>query len=315
MALSLKLLNWRTWLRSARVENSVAILSHHYIYILPTRYGWFFALMLLIMLLGSINYMLSLGFVLVFLLTGAASMAMLHTWRNLAHLHIRAERSEPVFAGENAVFEVLFTETRRRSRYAIATQLGVTSPLFTDIPAGGHSSVALKRRGRQRGWLPCGRIKLYTEFPLALFHAWAYVDLDSRCLIYPRPAARSLPLPTTSEPGSSAGAQIAGGDDDFFGHRSYHSGDSPKRIDWKASSKEQGLLTKQFQGRAQNPRWLDWSQTPGNNDEQRISQLTRWVIDADHAQQPYGLRLPGQILSPAVGKQHYHQCLQALALM
>ena len=75
------------------------------------------------------------------------------------------------------------------------------------------------------------------------------------------------------------------------------------------------MLTKQFQGEAQSSVWLDWTLTPGANAEQRIRQLTRWVIDAHTNQQSYGLRLPGQELAPNTGEAHYHQCLQTLALL
>ena len=44
---------------------------------------------LVLLLLSSINYALSLGFILTFTLVSMAGVAMLHTWRNLAHLRLR----------------------------------------------------------------------------------------------------------------------------------------------------------------------------------------------------------------------------------
>ena len=87
-------------------EISPVTLVQRRIFILPTRQGYFFAFVLLLLLLSSINYSLSLGFVLTFLLGSMAGVAMLHTWRNLAHLRIRPGRCEPVFAGETAHFIV-----------------------------------------------------------------------------------------------------------------------------------------------------------------------------------------------------------------
>jgi uncharacterized protein (DUF58 family) len=318
MAIALKLPDWTRWLRIARAENAPAVLSRRHIYILPTPYGWFFAFVLLLMLVGAINYTLSLGFVLVFLLAGMGNMAMLHTWRNLAHLHVTAGRIDPVFAGEEASFEVLIADTKHRARYAIAAQFDEVrsnEPLYIDIHENSQVLVRLGLPTERRGWLTAGRIKLHTEFPLALFHVWAYVDLHTRCLVYPSPALNTLPLPSAPDQNAKGNADATSGDDDFFGHRTYQLGDSPKRVDWKASSREQGMFTKQFQGTAQSSLWLDWSTTPGNDDEQRIRQLTRWVMDADAENQPYGLRLPGREFSPNIGKAHFHQCLQALALM
>lgn len=324
MAIALKFPDWTKWLRIARAEQEPATLSRRHIYILPTRYGWFFAFVLLLMLIGAINYTLSLGFVLVFLLAGVGNMAMLHTWRNLAHLQVTAGKIDPVFAGDHANFDVLITDTKGRARYAIQAQfapVGSASsqaqqePSCVDIAANGQSHSKLSLRSQRRGWLAPERIKLFTEFPLGLFHVWAYVELKERCMIYPRPALNTLPLPSAPDEDAKGSANARSGDDDFFGHRTYQIGDSPKRVDWKASSREQGIFTKQFQGTAQTSLWLDWASTPGSDDEQRIRQLTRWVIDADNANQPYGLRIPGREFPPNIGKAHYHQCLQALALL
>ena len=320
MARALKLPDWTRWLRQAQTDNTPAVLSRRHIYILPTSYGWFFALILLLMLIGAINYTLSLGFVLVFLLTGMGNVAMLHTWRNLAHLQISSSRTNPVFAGDSAIFEIVIADTKNRARYAIAAQFDAESQsigdaAYVDVPASSQALAKLSLASSRRGWLKPGRIKLHTEFPLALFHVWAYADLNCRCLVYPRPATNALPLPCAPDRDAQGSADARAGDDDFFGHRSYQAGDSPKRIDWKASAREQGIFTKQFQDAAQSKLWLDWATTPGTDDEQRISQLTRWVMDADAINQPYGLRLPNLEFPPNIGKSHFQQCLQALALM
>jgi len=48
--------------------------------------------------------------------------------------------------------------------------------------------------------------------------------------------------------------------------------------------------------------------------EGRLSQLALWVIQAERARRPYGLRLPGAEIPPAVGQSHFHQCLRTLSL-
>ncbi len=77
-------------------------LTQRRVYIVPTRQGYTFALTVFILLIASINYALALGFVLTFTLVSMASVAMLHTWRNLAHLTLRPGRSDAIFAGETA---------------------------------------------------------------------------------------------------------------------------------------------------------------------------------------------------------------------
>jgi uncharacterized protein (DUF58 family) len=314
-AISLKPGGWKQWLRTVRANHAPAVLSRRHIYILPTRFGVVYMFMLLGMLIGSINYTLSLGFVVTFLLAGVGAMAMLHTWRNLAWLEIESRRAEPVFAGEDAIFEIAIRETRQRPRYAVAAHFENGEHVIADLAAGSENLLRLPMRSKTRGWLNAGRITLYTEFPLSLFHVWSYVELGSRCLIYPQPLLQGVPVQASADQGTAGALDARSGDDDFAGLRTYQLGDSPRRVDWKASSREQGLFTKQFQGEARSSLWFDWSQTPGSDAEQRIRQLTRWIVDAHAERQSYGLRLPGEKFPPSTGEAHYRACLQALALL
>src|SRR5204863_3079146 len=79
-------------------ERGEIVLGHRRVYIVPSRLGLFFGGALAILLVGSINYALALGFVLTFLLAGMGVAAMVQTTRNLARLSVRAGRSDAVFA-------------------------------------------------------------------------------------------------------------------------------------------------------------------------------------------------------------------------
>lgn len=317
-----KLNDPKTWFRTAMPVGKSTKLSRRHIYILPTRFGWLFGILLIALLVGSINYSLSLGFAMTFLLAGFGSVSMLHTWRNLANLHITLRRAQSVFAGEEAIFELQVNEDNHRARYALnahfkESQINLENidTNMPDIAVFGEAIFKLPILSQKRGWLTAPRITFSTEFPVSFFHVWAYAKLDGKCLIYPAPLNHNQAIASTDEAGNTGNQHSPHGDDDFAGHRTYQFGDSPKRVDWKASSREQGLFTKQFQGEAVSSVWLDWQATTGENIELRISQLTRWVIDAEANKQQYGLRLPHLILNPANGDTHYQQCLTALALM
>lgn len=305
--------DWKTLLRTARPVSDTALLDRRHIYILPTRQGLLFALVLACMLVGSINYALSLGFVLTFLLAGLGVIAMLHTWRNLANLAIASGKSPPVFAGEDANFGLVAADPQLRDRYAIGFRYRDGKTVFADIPADGRSELAIPLKSTRRGWLAPGQLTVYTEFPLGLFHAWSYVQLDNRSLVYPQPAAAGLPPPLSGADGKAGSHAPASGEDDFAGLRPFQHGDSQRRIDWKASARKQTLLTKHFQGANRALLWLDWQLAEGDT-EARISQLTRWVIEAQAGGQSYGLRLPGIEIPPAAGESHYRLCMEALAL-
>ncbi|MCB5184684.1 DUF58 domain-containing protein [Methylobacillus gramineus] len=307
--------NWKAKLRLDRHFTIPLLLTRRHLYILPSRAGWGFAIVLLGMLTGSINYTLSLGFILTFMLAGMGLIAMLHTWRNMAWLQIDMPAPDAIFAGQDATFNLVLTDTRQRERYAIAANLHGAEAVYGDIPANDKVTLALSLRAQKRGWLVPGVVKLHTGFPLGLFHVWSPLATSSRCLVYPKPADNDLPIPLNTDHGSGSKTDQGNGDDDFAGLRMYQLGDSPKRIDWKASSREQGMFTKQFQAESQVLLWLDLQTTPGADLEQRLSQLTRWIMTAHIERHRYGLRLPEQVFPPDNSEAHYHQCLQALALI
>ncbi len=88
-------------------------------YLLPTRTGLGFLAVLLTMLIGSVNYNASLGYVLTFWLGSLFLVSILHTYRNLAGVTVACGRSPPVFAGELATFEVIMVNAAGHRRRGI----------------------------------------------------------------------------------------------------------------------------------------------------------------------------------------------------
>ncbi|MBI1966008.1 MAG: DUF58 domain-containing protein [Betaproteobacteria bacterium] len=311
-ALKNQLYNWLFQLRGP--ETGVVVLVQRRVFILPTRQGIAFAAVLLMMLTGSINYSLGLGFVLTFLLGAMAINGMLYTFRNLANLRVTGGRALPVFAGDTAKFTVHLENGSDTDRHAVGLTRDRKEAAFVDVPARATAPASIGIPAARRGLLRPGRLTLFTRFPLGLYHSWAYLQLDMQCLVYPRPAAPGMPLPPAA---SSVGAGIerGRGQEDFSGLRQYHAGDSPRHIAWKVAARDQGLFTKQFSGRTETELWLDWALLPASLDpEERLSQLTRWVLDAHAAGLSFGLRLPGKTVGMAAGEAQRERCLETLAL-
>lgn len=295
-------------------EHGTIVLVQRRVFILPTRQGLLFAGVIILMLIGSVNYDLSLGFILAFLLGATGIQSMLHTFRNLANLRISPGRVQPVFAGQQAQFQIRITNTARVHRYSIALTRDKKTADYIDVPPGDDAVATVAVDATQRGWLRPGRLTLFTFFPVGLFRAWSYADLDMYCLVYPAPATPGLALPPP-EAGDAGGGIHGHGQDEFLGLRPYRPGDSLRHIAWKAVAREDVLLTKQFSGRADAELWLSWTALPSNMDtETRIAHLTHWVLDADSKGMSYGLRLPEATLSVADGAAHRAACLRALAL-
>lgn len=310
--MELRILKWST--RRRPRESGPVLLHRRRIYIVPTRMGFMFGFLVFVMLMGSMNYMNSMGFVLTFLLTGLGLVTMHHTHRNLLDLKIAMGQQEPVFAGQSARFRILIDNSSRSDRYSLALHwLGEDPVAQIDVPPRQTTTTELSLPADARGRMPAPRFTVHTTFPLGLFYAWCYVELDMYCLVYPRPADNRLQAPPSRGKKGGRHSQ-ASGQEDFAGLRDYQRKDPPRLIHWKAFPRNRQLVVKQFADPQSDTLWLDWSSLAGMDTESRLSQLCRWVLDAHRAGRQYGLRMPDAEIPPACDETHRHRCLERLAL-
>lgn len=318
---------WRQWFfRRQKAESGRIELDRRRVYILPTSSGLLFVVVLVVMYIGAVNYNLGLGHALVFLLVGLGHNGMLYAYRNLVGTGLSSGRVQPVFAGETAIFELLFDNRRSESRPRIHLQLFTTDatssptdvPIVADLPPNAVSAIALPLVTRRRGKQPLGRLTVSTRYPLGLFRVWSHPWPETHCLVYPSPIFQTLPAATASD--RMHGDQPVASDDpdDFAGFRRHRPGDSSRHIAWKHHARDttdSPLLVKEFSGHGAAECWIDWATTPTNADtETRLSILCGWVLQAERANMKFGLRLPGRTLPPGNGDAHLTLALETLAL-
>jgi uncharacterized protein (DUF58 family) len=296
------------------VARKEIVLAQRRVFMLPTRAGLVFGLALLLMLTGSINYGLSLGFVLTFLLASLGITTILHTFRNIAGLRIVAARTPAVFAGEIAQFHVSISNRSRTDRYSVGFMGEKADVTWVDVPRESAVIASAPIPALRRGMLRPGRLTLFSRFPLGLFQAWSYLDLGLECMVYPRPAPPGVPLPRDAS-SICEGFETAQGLEDFSGLRQYQPGDAPRHIAWKAAARDETLRTKQFAGCAKGELRLALDQLPHAMPlEEKLCRLTRWVLDAHAAGYAYALDLRSVLVPAGRGDVHRDRCLEALAL-
>lgn len=302
------------WLfRLGQPEQFPIRLGQRRIFVLPTAAGYAFAVALVVMLIASINYNLSLGYGLVFLLTGIGIVSIFHAFRNLLHLSISPGRADPVFAGEMATFSFIVSNARNLARPALRISSSADQTLFALAPEA-TASVALRCASARRGWLLPGRITLETRYPLGLVRAWAIFIPDVRCLVYPAPEQAPPVLPEASSV-HAGGRPGRSGDGDFAGLSAHQLSDSPRHVAWKVVARGGPMMTKRFSGHEGGEYMLDWYTLPDAlATEARLSRLAAWVLGAGTQGRPFALRLPSSFDAAGVGQTHTHACLKRLAL-
>ena len=301
------------------------------IFIVPTRFGFLYALFLLLILLGAINYSNSLGHVLCFLLGSLGLVVLLHTYRNLAKIELKHAHSKPVFCGQAINFFLFFDNSSHIDSYHIEVtskqqQTHSWNPLqllagyqypqsISQLKPQQTTQFSYSIPSKHRGNQILGQVRIASLFPLGLYTTWSYFNTCYSVTIYPKPEG-SLPLPRAAQQRGETDHKQQKGLDDFSGFNSYRIGDPIHAIAWKAVARDDIFRTKQFTSPEDGGQlllsWQDVSQLP--DIEARLSQLCQWVLHAESLGMDYGLTLVNNTISYGHGEAHCHRCLTALAL-
>lgn len=289
-------------------------LSSPRIYILPTPSGLAFAMLVVTLLAGAMNYNNNLGLALGFVLAGLGIASIYHAHGILDGLQLQCLGAGPAFAGEALRVRFLLQDGAGIDRREVFLGWSGGEPVAAGPAAHATRCVELPLATRRRGWQALPALRVQTRAPLGLVRAWSWVHPAGRLLVYPQPApAGSVPPPVTTTAGDTGGRQQPRGDDSFAGLRGYQPGDEPRRIVWRRYLRNAELVVRQQQGSArQAPASFDWDAMAGHPDA-RAARLARLVLDASASGASWSLRLPGIELGPAGGQQHLHRCLAALA--
>jgi uncharacterized protein (DUF58 family) len=230
---------------------------------------------------------------------------------------VTLESVQPAFVGQEVSLPLEIMNDSRAIRHGIELVLSGSDgehQRIDYIPAHKAARVTLRFPARQRGEHKVGTLCLTSAYPLGFVRFLKKFALSQTYIVYPKPAGDPrLPSSLMHRRDGRPLTELGEGDD-FAGVRDYVPGESQRHIDWRAAARGQPLMTKQFAAEAEGVVYFDFSALHLANVEERLSQLALWVIEAERARRPYGLRLPGTEILPAVEQPHFHQCLRALSL-
>ena len=299
--------------RPRQAETLPVTLDRRRVYVLPTPFGLFAGLLVATMLLGALNYNNNPALLLALLLAATLMASLLAAHLQLSGLRVEAVRAEPVHAGTPLLVQVALSEADRRARVGLRLGSGSEEVL---VPSLLDSTVvaSLAHPTEVRGWLHLPRLRASTTQPLGVARAWSWIWPAAPLLVYPAVEADGPPLPAPAGAARRTRVQAAG--EELHHLRAYRPGDAPRTIAWKPSARRDTLLVREYEHPVGVEVSLDWASLAALPYEARIRRLAHWVELAERQACRYRLRLPGQApLGPALGAEHRHQCLRALALM
>jgi len=298
--------------RPKKPESLPVRITRNRIYILPTGFGLFLALMLTTMLIGGLNYNNNPALLLVFLFAGVAHNSLVHAHLILSGICLKAIHAQPVFAGEVLRLKLRFDAAGARERPGLQLLAADAHAQF-ELQADAQAEVTLDVITHRRGWLELGRMRLSTLRPLGLARSWSWLRPDTRLLVYPALDPSAPPLPQAPGDGDSRRTRAHGEQPHHL--REYRPGDMPRQIAWKASARADRLLVREYESSVARDITLDWQLVAELGHEDKIRRLARWVVEAERSGSRYALVLPKQRIPAGRGAEHRHLCLRALALL
>ncbi|MFP8967685.1 DUF58 domain-containing protein [Pokkaliibacter sp. CJK22405] len=288
-------------------------LSHKRIFLLPSKAGWGFIVLLLLVFLLAVNFQNSMAYALCFWLACLFVAIILRTFSSLRGVQVRVVACQPCFAGDVAECQLHLRRSHSGRATRVETGWNQTDMTAAELLDESESQVSVYWQTRKRGHYHPGRLRLQSRYPSGLITAWTWIDFDWQGIAYPKPFSRGAqPLQASSGKSTSASAHTA--DTEFSHLRPYQPGDSLKRIHWPAYAREGELMSRHFGTPSQEPDWLSWEQFSGHEAETRLSLLCAEVLRLSTENRIFGLRLPGKVIDKAQGEGHRQHCLEALAL-
>lgn len=299
-----------SWM-AARTPSTLPItLNRRTVYIVPTGFGLFFALIVLICVAGGLNYNNNLALLFAFLFATLGSQSMLLTFRNLSGLTLVDIQAAGTFAGQALDLTYTLESLNENPRTSLNIRLGDSVQRF-ELALAPRALLRMQQQTHKRGWQRPAHLTVWTVWPFGLFEAWSYLNPAQRVLVWPRMEVDPPPLPWSVA--GARGRERDGGDDDIRGLRPYVVGDPMRSIAWRRSATRDELLVRQLESPAQPELNLDIARLTTLQWEQRIERLTAWVDLAWRSNLAYRLVIPGRSLGPDQGDEHRRRCLDALA--
>ena len=286
------------------------------LYILPTRHGWYYALILLALFGIAMKFNNQAAFMMLFILMAVGLIAMLYTHNNVINLRLTSHPAKPIFAGETAHFPVSITNPSNATRSSVWLLSGGFQQL-AKLEGDAQQTIEIKQPSLHRGYLVCEPINLSSQYPIGIFFCWSKRYLSAeRCLVYPQPLDL-VPFPDNTAQQSKQQQQTHAkqGNEDYAGMKNYQAGDRLRDIHWPSLAKTNKLVSIQYEVHGNSSQNISWFSLPNElSVDDKLGQLCFWLLESEQQGMRYQLEMPSHTIEFDSGYTHLHECLKVLAL-
>ncbi len=264
-----------------------------------------FGALAFIQLIMAISSQNNLIYFFVFSEIAIALTSMFYTNYNVYRCYLKKISGIEVFANETNVINVELASSDKKLPFHIFIHWHFQKNAVYEAEA---SQYQIEWKPRRRGFQMYPKLQIESKYPFGLLRSWKICQTEDQVLVYPeRKGLKDFP--------HFAAAHLTDSNMGLFQeHIEYKPGDSPRRIDWKASQKTQKLMIKKFEDATVAQLNFDWDMTQNMSSvEDRISQLALWISQAHKENLFFQLSLPNWNSGHSQGAEHLKACMTKLA--
>ena len=301
---------WLQWLKRRMPTLEEVELHRRNIFILPSKFGVFFALLNVLLFVMGVNYQNNLVIILSSFCFSLFVTTMLLCYQNMAGMLIK-----PVLRQEYVATQLLSIECQIRTvkvKHGICFNYKAHPQRFIPM-LEQQSSIALTVKGKPRGVHRLPRLVVSSEYPLGLFRAWANLEFEQDVVVFPNPIASAQQLSAVEQGDGAYSSKRTISGDSFSGLEPYREGESLKHVAWKQLAQGRGFLSKQFEQTLGEPQWLNLDEIDGSDIEMRLSHMAYLVNYYSSLNQPFGVKLGNKKIPVGQGNSHRKNTLTLLA--
>ncbi len=302
---------WEVWTQKRNRPGNPQTLNSRNVYVLPSRFGWAYALVVLTLFFSAINYQINTIFLMAFLLVIIGMASAWEAQENLKNLAFKFIALEDAQEGMPAKL-TLFIHTNNKARFGLDFQIASQAVVhFEKIPPEGLQ-VIIPIESTKRGYFSLPRIYISSRYPLGIFRVWAYAYFYEHYYVYPRPVNPGFWPNYFLDQNTTKKHRL--GEEEFYDLKSAENPwRTPNLIAWKIAAKGQGWYLKTMSSYEDYCWIFKLTDLPGNDLELKLQQLSYWLQTAEANGQIYGLELSATQTSFSRGNEHLRHCLRQLA--
>ena len=203
--------------------------------------------------------------------------AMVQSNSNVKDLKIRILESPLAPAGATVEARVVLEQSGRGTSRKISIRVRGDSDsgrlMIERVAPGEPVEVRVPLGSFIRGFHPFPDLVVSSGHPIGMFHTWKRFRPELGLWIHPAPVGS---LPWRQEPAKEEDSRL-----EYREHRQVGPGDSLSRIDWKRFARDKERLFRVYEDDPARKVVLSWEGVRHLPVEEALSQMTRWLLDAE----------------------------------